>query len=162
MQGTAAAANRVAREIGFDPDIDAASACALMGVRLEDILAEIERRRIERAARMRVQMALAAKAGGVRRILRGKEDDAYVDMMIHPTSYFYWARRLGRACWDDPTFCREYKRDNPEARVRLASERLVLGVSGNKPAPAGLVAGRPTSRADRLTIRLPAGRQAAA
>lgn len=36
---------------------------------------------------------------------------------ISPESYHYWAQRLGRDCWSDPQFRRDYARDNP-ASVR--------------------------------------------
>jgi hypothetical protein len=99
-------------------DMDPALACELLGVKVEDVLAELNYRRERKRALMRRRMALAAKAGGERRILKG-DVGGYTDMMIDPVSYHYWGNRLGYACWDDPQFVAEYKRDNPECRVKL-------------------------------------------
>jgi hypothetical protein len=35
-------------------------------------------------------------------------------MSIDPEVFFYWVRKEGRDCWNDPGFIREFKRDNPE------------------------------------------------
>ena len=43
-------------------------------------------------------------------------------MSVDPEAFFYWTRRLGRDCWNDPGFVREFKRDNPEV-VRKCRKR---------------------------------------
>lgn len=129
------------------PEMEAGKACELLGVKLEDVLAELEFRRSKRAANMRTEMALAAKAGGTRRIMREGEMDAHVDAMFHPTSYHYWGQRLGYQCWEDPAFVAEYKRDNPEARVRQRNVKTF----GYRGVP--VLQGKPSTRADRLMIK---------
>jgi hypothetical protein len=120
-------AGHVAEEIGFDPDIDAASACAIMGVQLEDLIAELNYRHRQKLVKMHAEMAQTAKASGECRILRCKEGDGgYVDLNIHPASYHFWGQRLGYECWQDAQFIREYKRDNPAAVVRTVSDRLTI------------------------------------
>lgn len=39
-------------------------------------------------------------------------------MSVDAEAFFYWVRRLGKDCWTDPGFIREFKRDNPEVVVR--------------------------------------------
>lgn len=51
-------------------------------------------------------------------------------LSIPPLSYHYWGRRLGYQCWDDPQFLREYWRDNPGARCRSSSGKVVVGYQG--------------------------------
>lgn len=72
----------------------------------------------------------AAAAGGERRILEQGE----VDIQVHPTFYHYWGQRLGYECWSDPEFVREFKRDNPEVRVR-SMPRTTTIVSNWAPDP---------------------------
>ncbi len=108
-----------------DPSADAERAMALLGVKLEDVIAELDFRRRARQAKCMKEIAAAQKTGGERRFLRG-EGGGEVEMMIHPTSYHYWGQRLGYECWDDPTFRREYRRDNPVARVKSVSEKLTI------------------------------------
>lgn len=121
---------------GLDPDIDAESACAIFGIKLEDLMHELNYRKQKKAAQMHREMARAAKQGGETRIIRTKEGDGYVDIQIHPVSYHYWGQRLGYQCWDDPQFVREYKRDNEAARVKSTSDRLTLRMPGISPASA--------------------------
>lgn len=123
----------------LDGDTDLETTCALLGVSPDDVIAEFARRQAAKNAAMRTRMALAAKAGGTRRILRDRgEGGGFVDMMIDPVSYHYWGKRLGYECWDDAQFRREYKRDNPAARVRSESNRLVVAAPHLAPnrAPA--------------------------
>lgn len=83
------------------------------------VLAQWER---ERQRLCRARMRLAAKAGGERRLLGCGE----VKMMVDPYSYHYWGQELGYQCWSDRTFCAEFLRDNPEARVKSVGK--VMGV----------------------------------
>lgn len=39
-------------------------------------------------------------------------------MSIDAEAFFYWVRRLGKDCWSDPGFIKEFKRDNPEVIVK--------------------------------------------
>jgi hypothetical protein len=41
---------------------------------------------------------------------------------IAPESYYYWAQRLGRQCWEDPQFRRQYARDNPACCLLYTSD----------------------------------------
>lgn len=94
----------------------------------EEVLQRLRDMRALRVLEATRQIAAAAKVGAERRILRdarGKAGAA-VSMMIHPASYHYWGRRLGYACWKDKTFCREYLRDNPAARVTSRSDRPTI------------------------------------
>lgn len=126
-----------------DPSVDAERAMELMGVKLEDVLAELNFRRQARQAKCLKEVAAAQKTGGQRRFLRG-EGGGEVEMMIHPTSYHYWGQRLGYECWDDPTFRREYRRDNAVARVKSVADKLTIvkpDLAPNKPVRRG-VAGK--------------------
>lgn len=79
----------------------------------------------------RVRMRQAAKAGGERRFLRAADGlGGAVGMMIDPESYHYWGQRLGYKCWSDAQWCREYLRDNPEARVKSRADTTTILVSG--------------------------------
>lgn len=120
----------------LDEDVDLDTACALLRVSVDDVIAEFERRQALKVAQMKTEMVLAQRAGGVRRIVRDAEHgDAHVGHMVHPVSYHYWGQRLGYECWDDPQFVREYLRDNPEARVKTTTGRTVVTVDA-KPAAA--------------------------
>lgn len=122
-----ALAQKVSREVGFDPDIDTATACAIMGIKPEDLIAELQFRHDRKRAKMEADMAAAAKLGGETRVLRCPEGDGgYVDLQIHPASYHYWGQRLGYACWQDAQFLREYKRDNPASRVRVQTKTAIV------------------------------------
>ena len=39
-------------------------------------------------------------------------------MRLDPGVFWHWIAKEGRQCWNDPTFRREFLRDNPEVRVR--------------------------------------------
>jgi hypothetical protein len=39
-------------------------------------------------------------------------------MSIDAEVFFHWVRKLGKDCWNDPGFIREFKRDNPEVIVK--------------------------------------------
>ena len=120
-------AERIGRQIGLDPDIDAESACALMGVKLEDLLAELRFRHRRKLVQLHQDMAIVAKQHGETRVLRCREGDGgYVDLNIHPASYHYWGQRLGYECWQDAQFLREYKRDNPASVVRTITKTAIV------------------------------------
>lgn len=120
----------------LDEDIDLETTCALLGVSVDDVIAEFHRREAEKRVKMVNQMALAARAGGERRVMRDAElGDGRVGMMIHPVSYHYWGQRLGYECWDDAQFVREYQRDNPESRVKTRAGKTSVTVDA-KLAPA--------------------------
>ncbi|HYD00306.1 MAG TPA: hypothetical protein VEB22_03700 [Phycisphaerales bacterium] len=134
------------------PDMEAGATCEALGVTLEDVLDELRARQEMKRATMRRRMALAQAAGGERRILKGEVGGA-VDMMIDPVSYHYWGNRLGYECWDDRQFVAEYKRDNPECRVRLR------GTPGLETRAMQLNKAGATARGYRLNHRGPVGRR---
>lgn len=106
-------------DLGLTPKQDA---------EVREVLSQWEHQRRRLAVK---QMRLAAKAGSERRIMRGPDGSgAEVKMTIHPVSYHYWGQRLGYKCWKDPQFCREYLRDNPEARVKSRPDHPTLVVQG--------------------------------
>jgi hypothetical protein len=118
---------------------EAEMVCAALGITLEDLMRELQYRQRKKESKMRKRMALAAKAGGVRRMLKDTGDGGgYQDMMIDPISYHYWGQRLGYECWDDAQFIREYKRDNPESRVKtvgsMGLETIAMRLTKAKPA----------------------------
>lgn len=85
----------------------------------------------KKLATMRREMREAQAANGERRILKfDSGNGGEVRMMVHPVSYHYWGQRLGYQCWEDKGFCREYLRDNPEARVKSRADALTLIVQG--------------------------------
>lgn len=129
--------------------------CAAVGITVEDLMQELRYRQLKKADKMRKRMALAAAAGGERRMLKDEGDGGgYVDIMIDPISYHYWGQRLGYECWDDPQFIREYKRDNPECRVKTRGsagmETIAMRFNRAK-TPAAPIA--PTRRAPALGRR---------
>lgn len=136
----------------LDEDVDLDTACALLGVSVDDVIAEFQRRHALKVAKMNQEMVLAQRAGGVRRIVRDSQHgDAHVGHMVHPVSYHYWGQRLGYECWDDPQFVREYLRDNPAARVKTTTDRTSILIDGKRdaaPAAAPVIldaAGRPAA-----------------
>ncbi|MDR1280299.1 MAG: hypothetical protein LBK99_05710 [Opitutaceae bacterium] len=117
------------KAIMLDPDADLEATCALLGCSVDDIIAELERRHAERRVRAEVELASAARSGGLRRA--GADTGAggfYQKAQIHAESYHYWGQRLGYECWDDPQFMREYLRDVPAARVRTVTGRVSVVV----------------------------------
>jgi len=44
-------------------------------------------------------------------------------MRVDPEVFFHWVRKEGRECWGDKNFIREFKRDNPEVRVKSRSRK---------------------------------------
>jgi|SRR5215469_14640761 len=57
-------------------------------------------------------------------------DQCYLDglgechMRVDQEVFWHWVRRYGREIWNDKSFLKEFKRDNPEVRV-LARPRKV-------------------------------------
>lgn len=102
----------------------------------DDVLKRLRDMKALRVLQATKQIALAAKAGGERRILRNANGSAAgaVSMQIHRESYHYWGQRLGYSCWADKQFCAEYLRDNPAARIKTVTERptIAVGWEGNK------------------------------
>lgn len=96
---------------------------------VREVLAQWEGKRRKLA---RERMRLAAKAGAERRLIQGPDGDGgEVKMMVDPVSYHYWGQRLGYECWGDAQFCREYLRDNPEARVKSRPDHPTVIVQGS-------------------------------
>lgn len=95
---------------------------------VKDVFGAIARKK---AKVMREEMRESAHALGERRTLRFADGNGgAVEMMVHPVSYHYWGNRLGYGCWQDAEFCREYLRDNEEARVKSRPAELTLVVRG--------------------------------
>lgn len=107
-------------------EADPGAALEMLGVTFEQIRAELEYRQRKKLARAMKEIAVAAKQGGERRLIRGKDGGGEQEMMIHPVSYHYWGQRLGYECWDDPQFRREYRRDNEASRVKTINDRLTI------------------------------------
>lgn len=49
---------------------------------------------------------------------------------IASDAYHYWGQRLGYQCWNDKQFLREFKRDNPAARIKSTGTRIQSGSAG--------------------------------
>ena len=47
-------------------------------------------------------------------------------MSLDPEVFFHWVRKLGKDCWNDPEFIREFKRDNPEVIVRSRARKASI------------------------------------
>jgi hypothetical protein len=47
-------------------------------------------------------------------------------MRVDTTAYWYWVMREGREIWNDKKFIAEFKRDNPEVRVRTRSRKTMI------------------------------------
>ena len=47
-------------------------------------------------------------------------------MSINPDVFFHWVAKEGRECWGDRTFIEEFKRDNPEVRVRFRPRKTTV------------------------------------
>jgi hypothetical protein len=44
-------------------------------------------------------------------------------MRVDADVYFHWVRKLGKDCWNDKQFIREFKRDNPDVRLLTKSRK---------------------------------------
>jgi len=59
-------------------------------------------------------------------------DNCWVDglgachMRLDPTVYFYWTQRYGPAIWNDKSFVRALKRDNPSIVVKSKSRKTMV------------------------------------
>ena len=47
-------------------------------------------------------------------------------MRVDPEVFFHWVRKEGRECWGDKNFVAEFKRDNPEVRVKTHSRKTMV------------------------------------
>jgi hypothetical protein len=47
-------------------------------------------------------------------------------MRIDPEVYYHWMRKEGKDCWNDKSFIREFKRDNPDVRVLTKSRKTMV------------------------------------
>jgi len=72
-----------------------------------------ERARIVMSRQRQAQIARQTKGDHV-----GIDQVGALTMEIDDRVYHYWGQRLGYKCWSDPAFLREFKRDNPEVRVK--------------------------------------------
>jgi hypothetical protein len=51
-------------------------------------------------------------------------------LSITPEVYYYWRQRLGKGCWANKEFRREFARDNPSARVHSIPRKTCVRVNG--------------------------------
>ncbi len=119
-------------------DVDAAIALLeAAGVRPEDVMAEYNARLEAKYRRAMANQVKAAKAGGVRRELKGQGVHGHIAFQIQPEFFHYWGTRLGYECWKDKGFVAEFLRDNPECRVKTDKDihtitaGVVFDASGN-------------------------------
>jgi len=75
-----------------------------------------------RAKKEAMQSAVFRNANEARSV----EGIGQLDMQIPADAYHYWGQRLGYECWDDETFKKEFKRDNPEVAVRNYAKKTVV------------------------------------
>jgi hypothetical protein len=47
-------------------------------------------------------------------------------MRLDPTVFFHWVRKEGREVWNNKSFLREFKRDNPEVIVNARSRKTMV------------------------------------
>lgn len=64
----------------------------------------------------------------------GIEGIGQADMVIDASAFHYWGQREGYECWDDAGFCREFKRDNPDSRVKGAARKTTIVNQWGRPA----------------------------
>jgi hypothetical protein len=78
------------------------------------------------AGASREQDALAAEMRASRLDERRSIDGLGAPILeITPTAFHYWGQRFGTyECWRDKQFLREFKRDNPEARIRAHGTKI--------------------------------------
>jgi predicted dithiol-disulfide oxidoreductase (DUF899 family) len=59
-------------------------------------------------------------------------DQAYVDgigechMRVDPTVFWHWVRKEGREIWNDRSFLKRFKADNPDVRVLARSPKTMV------------------------------------
>lgn len=115
---------------GLTKEQNALATLQALDVDVEAVGRELHYRQQRKRRQMEREMALAAKARGATRIIRGPDGSGgQMDIHIHPESFHYWGQRLGYECWDDPTFLAEYKRDNPASRPNVINDRLTVTVA---------------------------------
>lgn len=83
-----------------------------------------EEHRCEKAMTEVRQRQTARRMQGDRRSIDGI---GRLRMEVDNYSINYWGQKLGFDCWSDPTFLREFERDNPHARVRSGGTRPQVG-----------------------------------
>lgn len=89
----------------------------------DDVIEELRRgEQMQRIMALNRQ-SLAARLQSERYTL----DHGEVDMQVDPYFFHYWGQRLGYDCWNDKQFCDEFKRDNPEVRVKSRSKKISVG-----------------------------------
>jgi hypothetical protein len=47
-------------------------------------------------------------------------------MSLDPEVFWHWVRKEGKDCWGDKNFVREFKRDNPEVRVKSKPRKVTV------------------------------------
>ena len=50
--------------------------------------------------------------------------------VIDASAFHYWGAREGYDCWNDDTFLKEIRRDNPATRVRTAAQKTTILMPG--------------------------------
>lgn len=75
---------------------------------------------------VREQQAVARALGTNRKSIDGLGQPT---MELTPEVYHHWGQRLGYQCWKDKQFLREFKRDNPEVRVKATGTKAQVGYS---------------------------------
>jgi hypothetical protein len=50
--------------------------------------------------------------------------------VIDASAFHFWGQREGYECWDDDTFLKEIRRDNPATRVRTAAQKTTIVIPG--------------------------------
>ena len=48
-------------------------------------------------------------------------------LRVDTTAYWHWVMREGREIWNDKSFLKAYKRDNPEVVVKAKSRKIMVG-----------------------------------
>jgi len=87
--------------------------------------------KVEQALTEVRQRQAAGQLGTDRRAIDGI---GRVRIEVDAYSYHYWGQRLSYDCWQDPSFLREFERDNPHARVKCGGTRIQSGYRGLAPA----------------------------
>lgn len=93
------------------------------------LLREVERELIRGFDMQRVRATAEAKQSAYFRNqaeAHSIDGIGQLDMQIPLDAFHYWGQRLGYECWDDETFKREFKRDNPEVAVRNYAKKTVV------------------------------------
>lgn len=117
----------------FDGDIAVGVLRELrLGWNAEHVLTSVRQARIAEASN---RIAIAQREGV-----------GQLTMRIDPHAYHYWGQREGYDCWKDKQFRDEFKRDNPEVRVKGGPAKTTIlvdkpGTLNRKPETSpGIVA----------------------